>query len=97
MYLRLQLLGTGSDTDPFRVSLPSYTVVSMDTATMQAIVSCGDRVGPSNPPAKGTPLYPMLGDMFVLIGLPPSDLAAWWAKLEKAYPGRATPFTPNFP
>lgn len=97
MYARLQLLGTGVDGDDWRVDLPNYAMVSSDTTNMTAVVSFGTRDGPPNLPAQGTPLYPLEGGMYILIGLSPADQTAWYARLASRYPGHEPPFTPEFP
>jgi hypothetical protein len=96
MFARLQLLGTGETDDPFRVDLPNYSMVTVDYAAMWAVVSMSSRDGPQHPPAQGSPLYPLEGSMYVLIGLSPEDLAAWWAYLARRYPGRDPEPQPNF-
>lgn len=97
MYARLQLLGDGSEENGYRVDLPSYTTVSVNYDDMWAVVSFGSKDGPPSLPPMGSPLYPQEGSIYVLIGLEPNQLAAWWQRLATRYPFRQPPYAPDFP
>lgn len=96
LYIRLELLGDGTEDNPYRVDLPSYSEAAVDYGEMSAIVSCSPNVGPTQKPAQGTPLYPLINGVYVLIGLEPEQYMAWIAKLARSYPNRDVPFAPNF-
>lgn len=96
MYCKLLLLGTGAETDPYRVDFPSYNMVSEDLTEMTAIVVIADRYGPPQHDAKGSPSYPIIGEQYVLIALSPDQLSAWWALLDRYYPNRPQPYRPAF-
>jgi hypothetical protein len=50
--LRVQLLGTAALGDPYRVALPTYSMVDFDKGTMSAIVDVPDDTYPPAPLGK---------------------------------------------
>lgn len=96
VYMKVQLLGDGTEGNPYRADMQNYSMVDVDYANMFTIVSVGPRDAPSPLPPQGTPLYPFMGDKFVLIGLTPEALASWWTALAKRYPRQDPPFQPEF-
>lgn len=97
MYVRLALVGGEPGGEPIQVNLPQYQVVEVNYVEGWATVVPGYRTVPPSLPAKGTPLYPFIGTDYVLIGLTPEQLTAWYAKLAQLFPGHEPPYTPEFP
>lgn len=97
MYAKLELLGSGTDGDDYRVDLPTYNMFEVNYADLWAVVAVGSRQTPPSLPPVGDPLYPLIGTAYVLIGLSQSQLTAWWAKLATQYPHKDPPYMPNFP
>jgi len=40
--VKISLIGSGTEEDPFRVALPTYRIISIDYSAKEAIVECPD-------------------------------------------------------
>lgn len=85
MLIRVKVIGSGTESDPFRAPLPRYNMVTNVDADGTVVVDVPDRYAPDDAPAAGHPLRPNLGGRGVLIGLTPKQLADWQNKLEQAF------------
>lgn len=97
MYARLVLNTDGGTPPSYSVDMPNYSMITVDYVNSWAVVSIGFRDQPPTLPTLGTPLYPLEDDKYVLIGLTPEQLAAWYVRLDGRYPPPHTPFRPDFP
>lgn len=95
--IRLVMLGNGSELDPWRADLPSYSTLTTDEVNMTITVSCGSRVGPPQLPPFPSEYWTTENGTNILIGLPQSGIQAWWQRLATNYPNRQPPFLPGFP
>lgn len=85
MFVRLVMLGSGTQLDPYRVPLPTYNMVEQDIPNMTAIVEVPDRRGPPDVPAPGSPLWQTINGRRVLVGMPAGFVISWWAMLARDY------------
>lgn len=96
MWIRLPLIGSGVDADPYRVAFPRYRNLIEDIPNMRAIVEIDERDAPPSVDGDGTALRPNIGGRFVTIGLRPGQRLLWLARLSKRIrPG--DPFVPPDP
>lgn len=85
MFIRVRATGTGTDADPFRFPFPTYKMVTEINANGFAILKVPDGDAADDHDAAGTPLYPILNGVPVLIGLRPLQKIAYLAKLRRRY------------
>lgn len=96
MILRLVMIGSGADLDPYRADLPSYATLGTDAVNMAITVSLAPRQVPPQIPDQGAPYWSVENGVPILVDMPESMLMAWWAKLGSQYPQHVPPFTPGF-
>jgi hypothetical protein len=96
MIVRLVMLGTGEDDDPYRADLPSYSTLAYDAINMQITVSMSPRVGPPQVPAKPGQYWIAENGVDILVGMPADMLTGWWQMLAARYPGHTPPYMPGF-
>lgn len=85
MFIRVRVVGTGTEDDPFRVPLATYRMVRPIDANNRVIVQIPDADEPDEHDDPGTPLYPFLAGVPVLLGLRPIQKLSYLAKLRRRY------------
>lgn len=96
MIIRLVMLGTGGEFDPFRADLPNHSVMTTDQVNMTITVSAASRVSPRAVPPPGTMYWSTENGVSILVGMPEDLVMAWWAQLAAMYPSRQPPYQPGF-
>lgn len=85
MFVRVVMLGSGTQLDPYRVPLPTYNMISQDVPNMTAIVEVPDRRGPPDVPSGNQPFWQTIDGRRVLVDMPAGMLVSWWAMLARDY------------
>lgn len=85
MFIRIKMRGTGTEDDPFRCPFPNYRMVTERDALGRCIIQIPDRDAPPETDAIGTPLYPILNGIPVLIGLRPAQKLAFLVRLRRLF------------
>lgn len=85
MILRCRTVGQGTQSDPFRVDLPSYSVIATDEPTRRALVNVPDVDVPPDV-AAFVAAYP-LSDLVMPLPVPfsPGLAAVWREHLARRY------------
>lgn len=86
VFMRFEVVGTGTPDDPFRPPLPTWDLVDIDYVNRAAIVDVPRTDIPAIYLNAGNPVRRVLKGLDVLTGLDPSVLQAWRAHLIKRYP-----------
>ena len=94
MRLRHTLVGTGSADDPFRVDLPTYTLLHVDYVLKRAVVEVPDSDHPFT--QKETASLRLATPVGLAVGpLTPAMLKRWHDRLDERYVEHAGRFRPD--
>ncbi len=86
MRLLARLTGSGKDTDPYRVDLPTWSLIALDYAALEAVIDVPETDLPSGLGRHIIPRPWLPGGVAEVVILPPPALQAWQQLIRERYP-----------